>query len=115
MIERLTPEQTARFPEFVEKWTKIGLSTEPADRPRAEAAIRLIYENNGVLPPEKIVWFDSPTAMFVEYKNTDNESIYDLSFSSAVSNAVNTVYDSVQDTVLKSVNSAVSTPVGNVV
>ena len=39
MIEQLTPEQTARFPELIEKWIKIGLSTEPVDRPRAEAAI----------------------------------------------------------------------------
>jgi hypothetical protein len=29
MIERLTPEQEAKFPEYVEKWTKIGISTEP--------------------------------------------------------------------------------------
>ena len=35
-IEKLTPEQIARFPEFVERWTNIGLSTAPADRPRAE-------------------------------------------------------------------------------
>ena len=34
-IEKLTPEQIAKMPEYIEKWTKIGLSTEPADRPRA--------------------------------------------------------------------------------
>jgi hypothetical protein len=40
LIEKLTDEQIARFPEFVERWTKIGLCTDPADRPRVEAAIR---------------------------------------------------------------------------
>jgi hypothetical protein len=66
MIKQLTPAQTARFPEFVEKWTKIGLSTEPADRPRAEAAIRLVYEAVQFSPPEKILWFKSPKAMWAE-------------------------------------------------
>ena len=32
MIEELTEEQIARFHEFVDKWTKIGLSTEPMNR-----------------------------------------------------------------------------------
>jgi len=31
IITELTYAQKARFPEFVEKWIKIGLSTEPAD------------------------------------------------------------------------------------
>jgi hypothetical protein len=43
-IESLTAAQEARFSEFVEKWTQIGLSTEPADRSRAEAAIRDMYK-----------------------------------------------------------------------
>jgi len=34
MIDKLTKEQESRFPEFVDKWTKIGLSTESADRKR---------------------------------------------------------------------------------
>jgi hypothetical protein len=74
MIEQLTLEQTARFPEFIEKWTKIGLSTELADRPRAEAAIRLIYEAGGLTPPEQIIWFDSPYQMFVNYSTTNKGS-----------------------------------------
>jgi hypothetical protein len=30
-IESLTPEQEAKFPEYVEKWTKIGLNCDPCD------------------------------------------------------------------------------------
>ena len=59
-IEKLTAAQVARFPEFIEKWTKIGLSTEPADRPRAEAGINLAYKIAGQSGPKKIVWCDSP-------------------------------------------------------
>ena len=59
-ISKLTPAQTARFPEFVERWTKIGLCTDPADRPRAEDAIRQMYRCGGLEPPKQIVWCGSP-------------------------------------------------------
>ena len=59
MIESLTPEQEARFPEFMEKWSQIALSTAPADRPKAERGVRAIYETAGLKPP-KIVWCTSP-------------------------------------------------------
>ena len=59
-IEKLTDEQIARYPEFVERWTKIGLSTEPADRPAAERAIAIMYRAAGLEPPRKIVWCGSP-------------------------------------------------------
>jgi hypothetical protein len=65
MMTKLTPEQEARFPEFVEKWTKIGLCSDPADRPRAEAGIRLAYESAGLKRPERIVWCESPYAMIM--------------------------------------------------
>jgi hypothetical protein len=61
MINSLTVAQKARFSEFVDKWTKIELSTEPADRPKAEEGIRLIYGAAGLKPP-KIVWCTSPLA-----------------------------------------------------
>jgi hypothetical protein len=62
-IERLTAEQVARLPEFVERWTKIGLCTEPADRPRAEAAIREMYRQGGLEPPTAIIWCGSPLSL----------------------------------------------------
>jgi hypothetical protein len=60
LIETLTPEQIARFAEFRDRWIEIGLCTEPADRPRAEAAIREMYRQGGLEPPKKIVWCGSP-------------------------------------------------------
>ena len=53
-IEKLTDAQIARFPEFVKKWTKIGLSTEPADRARAERAIRGLYKLAALKEPRII-------------------------------------------------------------
>ena len=59
-IESLTPEQIARFPEYVARWTDIGLRTEPASRGAAEDAIREMYRAGGKEPPKKIVWCGSP-------------------------------------------------------
>src|SRR6267154_2609894 len=61
-IEELTEAQRERIPEFVDRWTKIGLCTDPADRPRAEAAIRDMYRQGGLDPPKAIVWCGSPLA-----------------------------------------------------
>ncbi len=60
-IETLTEEQRARFPEFRKKWTEIGLCTDPSDRSRAEAGIRLSYEIAKLTPPD-IQWAGSPLA-----------------------------------------------------
>jgi hypothetical protein len=62
-IAALTEEQQERFDEFVERWTAIGLCTDPADRPRAEAAIREIYRQGGLPPPRAIVWCGSPLSL----------------------------------------------------
>ena len=62
MIQKLTPEQAAKFADYREKWLKIGLSTERANRPRAEAAVKLAYEAGGLKPPKIVVWLDSPHA-----------------------------------------------------
>ena len=59
-IESLTDAQIAKFPEYVKRWTDIGLCTDPADKPRAEAAIVEMYRQGGLKPPNKIVWCGSP-------------------------------------------------------
>ena len=59
-IESLTDSQKARAAEFRDRWTEIGLCTDPSDRPRAEVAIREIYRQGGLEPPAKIVWCGSP-------------------------------------------------------
>ena len=58
-VEKLTQAQVDQFPRFVEEWTKIGLCTDPADRPRAEAAIKWMYAQANLAEP-KIVWTGSP-------------------------------------------------------
>lgn len=76
-INALTDEQLAALPAYAEKWRKIGLSTDPADRPAAEEAITLMYRKAGLAPPA-IIWAGSPvgavlTAVSVK---TTGESVW---------------------------------------
>lgn len=44
MLTKLTKEQEDRMPEWVEKWVKIGLCTDPADFDAAEKAVLDCYK-----------------------------------------------------------------------
>ena len=61
-IEALTKHQVAQFERYVREWIAIGTCTEPADRPRAEAAINQMYAMAGLKSPG-FVWCDSPLSM----------------------------------------------------
>jgi hypothetical protein len=66
-IETLTQAQLLRIPEFVERWTGIGLSTARTDRSAAERAVRRCYERTGIKAPEKFIWLKSPLAGALAY------------------------------------------------
>ena len=59
MIDSLTEAQKARKPEYVDKWIAIGLSTDAANKPVAEEAIKLAYKVVDIASP-KVVWCESP-------------------------------------------------------
>ncbi len=58
-ITELTPEQEARFDYYIDKWTKIGLSTKPCDRPKTQKAITELYKMAGLDAP-RFVWTPCP-------------------------------------------------------
>lgn len=62
-IETLTDAHRARFPEYVERYTALGLSCEPADKPRAERGIRAHYECAKIPCPQAFVWVSSPIVL----------------------------------------------------
>ena len=64
-IDALTPDQIARYSEHVDRWTRIGLCTDPADRPRAEDAMRRCYSLAGLVQPQRIVWCESPMSQAI--------------------------------------------------
>ena len=57
-IEKLTPEQEGQLDEYAKHWEKVGLDTQPADRPRAEKTITRIYEIID-LPQPEFIWVNS--------------------------------------------------------
>lgn len=61
-IDTLTDEQAARLPGIRDDWLQVGLSTEPADRARAEAGVAEAYRSAGLEPPRVVIWLDSPMA-----------------------------------------------------
>jgi len=103
-IEKLTEEQIARFPEFVKKWTDIGLSTEPANRKEAEEGVIEMYKIAGLSAP-KIVWCDSPfsqlltSSIILKLKEENLDSVR----NSVVESMRNSVWESVRNSVENSV------------
>jgi len=58
-IKKLTAEQEQAVVAYHAECMAIGTSTEPADRPKAEAAISKMYQFIGKTQPA-FVWCDSP-------------------------------------------------------
>jgi hypothetical protein len=59
-----SPELRARIQAYGEDWRRAIRSTEPADRPTAEAAITAIYALRGLRPP-RFLWVASPAGGLV--------------------------------------------------
>ena len=59
-INSLTDAQKARFPEWVNKWIEIGLSTKEADWDVFASAIQVAYAKADIPFPERIIRVQSP-------------------------------------------------------
>ena len=59
MIDKLTKEQESKISYYLDKFLKIGLSTEKCDRVKAEDAITRAYTYQKLSAP-KFIWVDSP-------------------------------------------------------
>lgn len=59
-IQSLTPEQKAKFPEWVEKYVKHGLSCERADYEKTEKAVREVYKIAVGSEPQLVLYAGSP-------------------------------------------------------
>ena len=61
-IVKMTRDQEARIPEWVEEWSRIGLSCEPANFDEAERGVRGCYRAAGLKEPEVVLRVASPFA-----------------------------------------------------
>jgi hypothetical protein len=110
-IASLTPKQAARMAEIRDRWIAIGLSTEPADRPRAEAAIRAMYRQAELAEP-RIVWCGSPVSMaLTRALLLQSNSMWDSVGVSVLDRVRDSVWDSVGDSVWAVVRGSVGVSV----
>ncbi len=87
---------------YAQRWTEIALSTDPADRPRAETAVRDIYRHGGLEPPATIVWCGSPLSMMLA-QAVVTARLTAGNVAASVDSARGTVWESVWESILKSV------------
>lgn len=106
-IESLTDEQIKKIPEFIDKWVKIGLCTDPANRKDAEDGINLVYEAAGLKKPEKIVWCGSPLSQALTRAFVLNPSVEQSVQKSVRKSMWKDVMQSVWESVRKSVRKSV--------
>jgi len=105
-IESLTEEQRGRFAEFADRWTAVGLCTEPADRTAAEAGVRLAYEI-AAKPAPRIVWCMSPLSGALARAIVTSKKVR----ASVVASIRASVSDSVRASVWASVEASVAASV----
>ena len=119
-IERLTEAQEARFAEYAERWTKIGLCTEPMDRERAKRAICSMYTNAGLSEPKvafcgspfgdvvaRRIALSKPASVVDSVGGSVRSSVWDSVWDSVVDSVRSSVRDSVRDSVVDSVGGSV--------
>lgn len=81
MIEKLTEEQKVKFNEYVDKWTKVGLSTERVNEQRATVIMNRVYKDILEKPLVPVVVVPSPlsawylTCLLVEETNINKDTI----------------------------------------
>jgi len=126
-IEKLTDSQVAKFPIYVDKWKRIGLSTERADRKEAEKWVAEVYKMGGLEPPKLILWAQSPISgaiIATIFKNASrSQNIFNMAsvedsvmvrvWDSVWNSVGNSVWDSVWASVRDSVWDSVGDSVGD--
>ena len=74
MIHELTAEQRAKMLKYVDKWIKIGLSTEPTNKERALKNVVEYYKAGKLDAPRTVIFADSPlSAMIIVNLLKDSE------------------------------------------
>lgn len=63
-IQKLTEEQQARIPEFIEKWSKIALCTDIMDKERGTKAVTNLYNTAGLATPD-FIYVSCPFSGFI--------------------------------------------------
>jgi hypothetical protein len=77
MITQLTKEQEALFPEYVKRFTELGLSTDRITLDEATEIVNNLYEDRKLKVPKKIELVDSPIAAIKLYAQYVGKKVKD--------------------------------------
>jgi hypothetical protein len=114
MIEKLTKKQIDRVPFYVDKWLKIGLSTENSSDEEIKKIINDVYENLLSKPkPKEIKIFDNPIDCWNTVGNTVRNTVRNTVENTVRNTVWNTVWNTVENTVWNTVRDTVENTVGN--
>ena len=113
MIEKLTKEQEARFPEFVQYGINLVMCTDRSDRQASEKALIEHYIACGLKEPKQIIWLDSPYAVWNSVRNSVSNSVRNSVWNSVRNSVSNSVSNSVRNSVSNSVRNSVRNSVSN--
>lgn len=91
--DKLKEEQELKIAEYREKYFRQSVSTEPADRNRAETAARRLAEIGGVTPAD-VIWVSSP-----EDVDSISDSIRDPLWDSIRYSLRHSLWDSISDSI----------------
>ena len=95
-IEKLTPAQEATFPHYIDRWTKIGLSTDKIDRKKHDKAVAGVYKLAKLSPP-KMIYTPCPMSgakAAAIYNGMTDEDVAELQ-RAPHTNVVNLVVDAI--------------------
>lgn len=107
MIKKLTAKQKEMLPIYRDKWLKIGLSTEPTNRNKAEEYLNQAYEIVGLEKPKQIIWAESPLSSVILIHILKNNYLGDSVRASVRASAMTSVWDSVWDSIWASFGDSV--------
>lgn len=101
-------DQTA---QYVDKWTKIGLSCEPCDRKRVVRAINLAYKIAGLKPPATVIIAGGPISGELIVNNlkgdTVRDSVREYVLASAEDSAGGGIWNSIPHSVWDNIRESV--------
>src|SRR5438067_1060597 len=97
MITKLTASQKAKFPEYIAKWTAIGLNTDPIDRDAVTQALTTAFQQVKKTAPKLVVVCTSPFAA----------SLVPAVIASVRDSVRDSISDSISDSVRASVRASV--------
>ncbi len=114
MIKELTAKQEAALPRYVDKWLKIGLSTDPCNFEESKKAAILAYKAAGLKPPKKFYLFDCPISATIRTQQLSlSDSVWVPVWDQVKSQAEDQVWDQVSSRVRSQICDQVEAQVRN--